>query len=68
MVALALGACACQPVEPFEPTPSSEIQPGAGLFSGPEGRFVIYDGMAYCSDPRSPLCQRTEEDEFTPKN
>lgn len=40
VLALALGACA--EMKPLDYTPSGEIPPGPGLFSGKDGEFKVF--------------------------
>lgn len=40
-LALLAGGCATGP-EPFDYTPTDEIKPGPGLFSGEDGVFTLY--------------------------
>jgi hypothetical protein len=43
LLALALSATACAlDLEPMEHPQATEMRPGAGLFSGEDGEFVIY--------------------------
>ena len=39
---LALLLVACAEMAPFEPPVAGELNPEPGLFSGPEGEFVLY--------------------------
>ena len=39
---LALLLVACAEMAPFEPPVAGEMMPEPGLFSGPEGEFVLY--------------------------
>lgn len=41
---LGLSLVGCGSYEPFEPPATDDIRPGAGLFSGESGEFVIYRG------------------------
>ncbi|MFQ5915971.1 MAG: hypothetical protein ACE5JS_22580 [Nitrospinota bacterium] len=46
LVLLALLLSACASIEPLAfPESGDEIPPGPGLFSGPDGEFVIYRKM-----------------------
>lgn len=38
----ALLIASCADVEPFEPPVAGEMNPEPGLFSGPDGQFVLY--------------------------
>ncbi len=42
VVLVTLGLAACGKAKPFDTVPAGEMKPGAGLFSGKDGGFVIY--------------------------
>ena len=42
LLVAAIGVSGCAEYEPLEYTPTSEIRPGPGLFTGEKGAFYIY--------------------------
>jgi hypothetical protein len=46
MATIALLLAGCADFEPFDPPVAGEMNPGPGLFSGPDGVFVLSRGEA----------------------
>lgn len=44
MLAIVLLLAGCADFEPFDPPVAGEMNPGPGLFSGPDGVFVLSRG------------------------
>ena len=54
VVLLTLGLAACGNARPFDYQPEAdEMKPGAGLFSGKKGEFVIFGGSESPAEDRA---------------